>query len=191
MRLKDEEKLRRIKQACIDLTFEVGVEGISASKLAKIAKVSSSSIYTYFENMRDMLQTVNQEAVTTFFQEIVKPLSPNLSIQENYFLLWEAVYTYCVSNYKEFMLMMRMASSCVIDTTSALEVKPYHQDIQQFLDKAIAENVIKEIKADCFIYIAFYPMYGILKANIEAGVLSLNNELKILLQTTSWDAIRK
>lgn len=190
MRLKDEQKLLRVKQACIDLTFEVGVEGISASKLAKKANVSSSSIYIYYENMTDMLQSINDEASDNFFQELATGFANGVTSQEKHLSLWKTAYTYCSKNYKEFMLLMRMSNSCVVNPDLAKNIKKHSQPFQEFIDTAIAGKEIKEMDVITYMYITLQPMYSMLKANIESGTRSLSNKTQELLKNASWDAIK-
>lgn len=190
MRLRDEKKLSRVKQACIDLTFEVGVEGISASKLAKKANISASSIYIYFDNMTDMLQSINDEASDNFFQELAKGLSVKGSSREKHLSLWDTAYTYCSNNYKEFMLLMRMSNSCVVNPDLAKNIQKHIQPFQDFIDTSLANNELKEMDVITYMYIALQPMYSMLKANIESGKMYLSEKTQELLKNASWDAVK-
>lgn len=191
MRIKDEEKIKRVRQACIDLMFELGVEGISAGKLAKKANVSASSIYVYYKNMQDMLVVINTELITEFFNYIIRPVDNKNTVKENFDLIWDASYKYCTKYYKEFIFMMRLGSSCVVDYSENTKIKDFHVDLNEFLLKAISEKQIKNIDVVSFIYIAFYPLYGVVKANIEVGINSLSDDILNVLRTAAWDAVKK
>ncbi len=190
MRIKDDKKISRIKQACVDLTFELGVEGVSAGKVSKISNVSASSIYVYFENMRDMFQAINDEIIEDYFTTISISLKEDMITKDRFLALWNAAYTYCSNNYKRFIFTTRMMNSCIVDYNNTKEIKPYHEVINEFLILGSNEKIIKKLDVASFIYIAFSPLYAMLKSNIEIGHFKLDNESRQLLQLAAWDAIK-
>ncbi len=190
MRIKDDKKISRVKQACVDLTFELGVEGVSAGKVSKISNVSASSIYVYFENMRDMFQAINDEIIEEYFTTISISLKEDMIIKDRFLALWNAAYTYCSNNYKRFIFTTRMMNSCIVDYNNTKEIKPYHEVINEFLILGSNEKIIKKLDVASFIYIAFSPLYAMLKSNIETGHFKLDNQSRQLLQLAAWDAIK-
>ncbi len=190
MRIKDDKKISRVKQACVDLTFELGVEGVSAGKVSKISNVSASSIYVYFENMRDMFQAINDEIIEEYFTTISISLKEDMIIKDRFLALWNAAYTYCSNNYKRFIFTTRMMNSCIVDYNNTKEIKPYHEVINEFLILGSNEKIIKKLDVASFIYIAFSPLYAMLKSNIETGHFKLDNKSRQLLQLAAWDAIK-
>ncbi len=190
MRIKDDKKISRVKQACVDLTFELGVEGVSAGKVSKISNVSASSIYVYFENMRDMFQAINDEIIEDYFTTISISLKEDMITKDRFLALWNAAYTYCSTNYKRFIFTTRMMNSCIVDFNNTKEIKPYHEAINEFLILGSNEKIIKKLDVASFIYIAFSPLYAMLKSNIETGHFKLDNKSRQLLQLAAWDAIK-
>ncbi|WP_437397929.1 hypothetical protein [Flagellimonas lutimaris] len=190
MRSKDENKRLRIKQACIDLAFDDGIEGISAIKLAKKAKVSAASIYVYYDNMSDMLQKINEEILVDYFNEISEVIDLDRSVKQNFLTLWNAAYNYCKNHYKEFIFTTRISNTCVVDLKRKNAIPPHHKRLFEYLDKAINEHKVKPLSVECFIYIAFTPFYGILKTNIENDVVNIDDDIHNLLITAAWDAVR-
>lgn len=61
MRLRDEDKQRRIKEAMVNLILREGIDGTSMSKIAKEAGVSAATIYVYYESKEEMLAEVFRE----------------------------------------------------------------------------------------------------------------------------------
>ena len=61
MRLKDEDKQRRIKEAMVNLILQEGIDGTSVSKIAKEAGVSAATIYVYYDSKEAMLAEVFRE----------------------------------------------------------------------------------------------------------------------------------
>ena len=61
MRLRDEDKQRRIKEAMVNLILREGIDGTSMSKIAKEAGVSAATIYVYYESKEEMLAEIFRE----------------------------------------------------------------------------------------------------------------------------------
>jgi AcrR family transcriptional regulator len=61
VRLKDENKQLRIKEAMVRLILREGINGASISKIAKEAGVSPATIYVYYSNKDELLSEVYQE----------------------------------------------------------------------------------------------------------------------------------
>ena len=64
MRSKDKKKQQRIKEAMVRLILREGIDGISVSKIAREAGVSSATIYVYYDSKEDMLAEVFREYST-------------------------------------------------------------------------------------------------------------------------------
>ena len=63
MRLKDEDKQRRIKEAMVSLILQEGINGASVAKIASRAQVSPATIYIYYDSKEAMLGEVFRERV--------------------------------------------------------------------------------------------------------------------------------
>ncbi|WP_350284771.1 TetR/AcrR family transcriptional regulator [uncultured Croceitalea sp.] len=191
MRAVDIQKVQRVKKACIDIVYEIGLEGISAGKLAKRAKVSSSSIYIYFENMNDMFQVINDEITSEFFVFISQNLNEDESIKANFENIWQSAYEYCSKFPKKFIFTRRMTHSCIVQQEKSKDLKPYYQKLNNFIESAVANGAIREMAMVDFVYIALTPLYGIMKSNIENGILDLQPNDIELYRAASWKAIEK
>ena len=55
MRLRDEDKRQRIKEAMVSLILREGIDGTSVSKIAREAGVSTSTLYRYFPTKDDII----------------------------------------------------------------------------------------------------------------------------------------
>ena len=58
MRIKDESKQQRIKEAMVRLILREGIDGTSVSKIAREAGVSPATIYVYYDSKEEMLAEV-------------------------------------------------------------------------------------------------------------------------------------
>ena len=73
MRVKDEDKVKRIYRAAMQVINREGFQGSSMTRIATEANVSAATIYLYFENKDDMLKKLFIELKTnmghSYFRE--------------------------------------------------------------------------------------------------------------------------
>ncbi|VDG20415.1 TetR/AcrR family transcriptional regulator [Lactiplantibacillus mudanjiangensis] len=61
MRTKDENKVKAIKQAVIELCDTIGLANMTTAKVAKEAGVSPATIYLYYQDKTDLLSRLYEE----------------------------------------------------------------------------------------------------------------------------------
>ena len=102
MRIKDNEKQERIKDAMISLILKEGINGASVAKIAKQAGVSPATIYVYYENKEEMLAEVFNEYARKPVSYLGGMLYPSMSGSELIECLIKGAYSYALENEKEF-----------------------------------------------------------------------------------------
>ncbi len=78
MRLKDQDKQNRIKEAMVRLILREGIDGTSVSKIAKEAGVSPATIYVYYDSKEDMLAEVFREYSNAPYRYLMRRLTPEM-----------------------------------------------------------------------------------------------------------------
>lgn len=111
MRKKDDEKQRCIKNAVVQLILEVGFQGASISKIAKVAGVSPATVYIYYENKDAMLRDIYQEYAEDTMQYLLQCLSPNMGGEEIIAELIRQYYSFIIEN-KEIFHFIEQFSGC-------------------------------------------------------------------------------
>jgi len=111
MRLKDEDKQRRIKEAMVSLILREGIDGTSISKIAKEAGVSAATIYVYYDNKEEMLAEVFREYARRPYQYIMKDIRPEMDGGELIEALVRGTYSFSIE-YKEIFSFVEQCSRC-------------------------------------------------------------------------------
>ena len=60
MKPKDPQKIERIYKATLALVSEIGLAGLTMSKIGKKAKLGMGTIYTYFESKEEIINSIYQ-----------------------------------------------------------------------------------------------------------------------------------
>jgi len=98
MRHKDENKHRAIVDAAMQLIITEGFGGTSMSKIAKAAGVSPATIYVYFENKQELLDSLYLIVKKEFSHAVFDGLSDVLTVRESFRLIWKNSFRYFLDN---------------------------------------------------------------------------------------------
>ena len=111
MRLKDEEKRERIKEAMVRLILREGIDGTSVSKIAKEAGVSPATIYVYYENKDEMLAEVFREYSRQPYQYAMRRVRADMDGGELIETLVRGCYTFS-TEHEEIFSFVEQCSRC-------------------------------------------------------------------------------
>ena len=78
MRIKDENKQQRIKEAMVSLILREGIDGTSVSKIAREAGVSPATIYVYYDSKEEMLAEVFREYSSAPYRYLMQRVTPDM-----------------------------------------------------------------------------------------------------------------
>lgn len=82
MRIKDEEKRIKIKQAILEIVYESGLSGLNYALIAKKANVSSGTPYVYYKDKEDMLSKVYIEVKEVVDGHLEEAIQKGKNIEE-------------------------------------------------------------------------------------------------------------
>ena len=111
MRLKDQDKQQRIKNAMVRLFLQEGIDGTSISKIAREAGVSPATIYVYYNSKEEMLLEVFREYSRAPYRYLMQRLEPEMDGRE----LIEAIVRGCYSfsaEHEEIFSFVEQCSRC-------------------------------------------------------------------------------
>ncbi len=111
MRVKDESKQHRIKEAMVSLILREGIDGTSVAKIAKEAGVSAATIYVYYENKEQMLAEVFSEYARQPYQYILRCLRPGMSGSELIETMVRGCYDFS-TEHEEIFSFVEQCSRC-------------------------------------------------------------------------------
>ena len=189
MRSKDENKRTAIYNAAVRIINESGFANASVSKIAKLADVSSSTIYVYFENKKDMLNKIflfiKEESGNFIFNEI----NPDSHAKEGIKIIWNKTYEYAVKNPDKFSFSEQYANSPIINNISKEQGKKYYMPLFDYLSRSIKKGEIKKIKMEILIALILSPVIHLAKQKIS-GNIDIPDEAIQKTFLLIWDSIK-
>ena len=111
VRIKDENKQQRIKDAVVSLILREGIDGASVSKIAREAGVSAATIYVYYNSKEDMLSEVFREYAIAPYRYVMQRIDPAMDGRA----LIDAIVRGCYSfscEHEEIFSFVEQCSRC-------------------------------------------------------------------------------
>ncbi|QSO50973.1 TetR/AcrR family transcriptional regulator [Alicyclobacillus curvatus] len=190
MRHKDENKRDAIFRATIELLNQIGFSDISMSKIAKHAKVSSATIYVYFENKDDMLRKVYLHVKEKMSRQMTSHVNGSMSICDAHRQIMTDLLHFVRNNRDEFLFMEQFTASPMLDRLLLQESSELAiQTLHDFIDRGKRENELKPYDAKLLLSYCYFPIARLATAEIRHRIEITARDMDAVIQM-SWDAIR-
>ncbi len=127
MRIKDQDKQQRIKEAMVSLILHEGIDGTSISKIAREAGVSQATIYVYYESKEEMLTEVFREYSKKSFQYLNRHIDMGMSAAELIDAIIRSSYAFCLDHEEIFSFVEQcsrspMLQNCVCERDCGCDI---------------------------------------------------------------------
>ena len=159
MRMKDDDKQQRIKQAVMKLILEEGFAGTSISKIARLAGVSPATVYIYYENKEEMLKDIYTEYSGDIFSYLVRCVDAGMSA--GYFIdtLMRNYYSY-ISEHEEIYSFVDQFSHCPA-LACQCGIRSGMCELFDLLDERKRRGEICACSDENIVALMFYPVKAI------------------------------
>ena len=144
MRSRDNKKIQAIYKATILLTGEIGIAGLTMSKISKRAKVAHGTLYVYFKNKEDLLNQLYASIIKRGTLSIMSQVA-DLPVREQLYALWESSLKFRVSNPSSIVFMEQFGVSPYISEETKALRKKFIQHLKMVIERGKKEKLIKPL----------------------------------------------
>ena len=169
MRVKDEYKKEAIFKASIKLVNTIGLSATSMSKIAKEAGVSPATIYVYFENKEDLLNSTYIMVKREMALGGLKGVDFSYSVADLFRQVWFNFQEYTINNTDYLIFTEQFANSPIVDKVNEKEIAAYFEPLIMIFKRGQVEGIIKELPVEILIAYAFYPILSLIKNSCKSG----------------------
>lgn len=159
MRRRDDDKERRIKEAVVQLILEEGWNGASISKIARLAEVSPSTVYVYYDSKEEMLQDIYREYSEDVFDFLLRGIRPGMRPEQILDALIRGYYRYILEN-PEIFCFVEQFSGCPA-LANGCTGKTGACRIYEVIDGLRRAGVIRDYDGEVLFAAIFYPVKAI------------------------------
>jgi AcrR family transcriptional regulator len=189
MRVKDDNKKDAIFEATIELLNEIGFANITMAKIGKLAGVSSSTIYVYFDNKEDMLKKVYLDVKEKLSVAMSKDIYDGISIHSAVEQLVRNVLTFVLDHQQYFLFIEQFSNSPLVSDVEEEKIDRLFLPLYKVFEKGIGQKELKKADTSLLIVYCYQPAVQVAKALLKRGAKITEDEIKLIIQM-SWDAIR-
>uniref|UniRef100_UPI00286F793E TetR/AcrR family transcriptional regulator n=1 Tax=Anaerosporobacter sp. TaxID=1872529 RepID=UPI00286F793E len=185
-----ENKKDAIFSATIRMINEVGYANVSMSKIAKVAGVSASTLYTYYENKEDMFRKVYVEAKKLMLSAGSKGINESETVKQSAKRFCSNVIKFLQEEKEYFLFIDQSSSSPLISEAMYEDINVQNQKIFLAFERGVKEGVLKNAPVDLLIGFCFYPITQIYKESCHPQALTKDIDYELVFNMC-WDAIKK
>jgi AcrR family transcriptional regulator len=167
MRIRDEKKESLIKQKAIEMIVKHGFDGLSMQKLAKAAKVSPATIYIYFKDREDLIETISVEEVNTMTELTLKGFSPDMPFEKGLKKQWNNRAAYWINNPVQARFMEQVRFSPIGQKVHCKIKQEFSNIMREFVGNAIRNKELIPLQTEVFWSVAYAPLYQLIKFHLD------------------------
>lgn len=189
MRHKDEKKSEAIFEATIKLLNEIGFSDISMSKIAKVANVSSATIYVYFENKEDMLAKLYVKVKEKMCRQMNKGLDDTLPSEVLCERFMRNSLQFILSNRDDFMLLEQFQTSPLVEKLCLGDMSSMFTGLHELFQQGKQRGELKALNTTLLLSYCYLPVTQFAKAVFKGQMEGSEENLRNIIRM-SWDAVR-
>jgi AcrR family transcriptional regulator len=163
MRIRDENKVRSIREKALKMMVKEGLEGFSMQKLAKAADVSPATIYIYFKDKDDLVDQLSKDAGEKMMEITFKDFDPSMSFSQGLRVQWVNRARYCMKYPDQMHFLEQLRHSPYSERLTNMMSERFKKGMKDFVDNAIKKKELVKVPLEVYWSIAFAPLYNLVK----------------------------
>lgn len=166
MRTRDENKEVMIREQAMEMIVREGFDGLSMQKLAKAANVSPATIYIYYKNREDLLNSLFNHVNETFAREALKKFSPDASLEEGLWIQWKNRMKFIMEYPVYFRFFEQFRNSPLIEHKD-VKSNEFKESMKQFVTNGVKRGEIAKMEPELFWSLAYGSFYSLMKFHLQ------------------------
>jgi TetR/AcrR family transcriptional regulator, multidrug resistance operon repressor len=166
MRTKDESKHTAIREKAIGLIVEHGFDGLSMQKLADAAGISPATIYIFYRNREDLLNSLFNEVQELFSQAALRDFDPGMSLEEGLWRQWKNRFDFIIEHPSYFRFFEQFRNSPLINHKDVC-MGNFKHSMREFVHNAVRHGQLARMDPETFWALAYGPFYALVKFHLQ------------------------
>jgi AcrR family transcriptional regulator len=174
MRIRDELKEAAIREKAIEMIVDEGFDGFSMQKLARAANVSPATIYIYYKNREDLLNSLYNTISLVFADTALKDFHPEASLEEGLWIQWKNRMKFILEYPAYFRFFEQFRNSPLIQHKD-IKSSEFRENMQMFVMNAIKRGEMAKMEPEIFWSLAYGSFYSLLKFHLQGKSMMTEN----------------
>ena len=146
MRPLDPAKQEKIIQSVFEIAGKHGLAGINIAGISKVAGVGAGTLYTYFKNKEEIVQSAYSSVEDKMTQRMYEQFDISLPVKQSLKLIYINMLNYRLNNYNETVFIDQYIQSNYIQLNFSKQMAAFelqNKPLYDLLKKGQAEGIIK------------------------------------------------
>lgn len=183
------DKKSALLNATLTLVNNRGFHNAPMSKIAKLAGVAPATIYLYFENKQDLINSLYLEVKASFSRCAFEGYEEGLPVKKGFEIIWYNIANYKLHQINEAKFLSQCDNTPMIDDAISEEGLKHLQPLLDLWERGKEEGIVKPLSNYILYAYSIYPL-SFLLAIQEKNFYSLNETVKAKTFQSAWDAIK-
>jgi len=189
VRLKKDDKRAAILKATLRLVNSNGFHAAPMAKIAAEIGISAGTIYLYFQNKEDLINTLYRELKVRFATKALQGFSTDMPVKKGFETIWRNILQYKISEPEEAVFIEQCDNTPMVTEDSREMGLKLVQPLFDLWERGQREGIIKPVCRQMLFAFSLFPI--IYLANIYTKACKeLSAEAIDAAFGASWDAIR-
>lgn len=184
------DKKSALLSATLTLINDHGFHDAPMSKIAKLAGVSPATIYLYFENKQDLVNTLYLEVKSSFSDCAFKGYHDTMPVKKGFEIIWYNIADYKLNIVNEATFLSQCDNTPMIDEEIRKEGLKHLQPLLDLWERGKKEGIIKPLSNFVLYAYSIYPL-TFLMAMQKIDLCGLSQKVRDETFQVVWDAIKQ
>ncbi len=189
VRQKTEDKREAILKATLRLVNNNGFHAAPMSKIAADAGISAGTIYLYFQNKEDLINTLYRELKNKFAGKALQGFNQEAPVKKGFETIWRNILQYKLSEPEEAAFLEQCDNTPMVTDASREVGFKSVQPLFDLWERGQQEGIIKPLCRHMLFAFSLFPMIYVARIYIKSGK-ELSAEAIDMAFEASWDAIK-
>jgi len=145
MKPKDENKIRVIHRATLDLVKEKGLAGITMGQIAKQAGLATGTVYIYFTNKDELINSLFNVCRKASAEVYFKGYDPGAPFKEGFRTVWMNIMNYRLEKFEEAVFIEQCYHSPFINADNRDIASQALKPLFALMERGKKQRLIRQV----------------------------------------------
>ena len=182
-------KREQVLETTLDLITELGFQATPIALIIKKSNVAAGTIYHYFKNKEDLIDTLYAELKAEMGKAIVQGINEEMIYKEKFLKIWKNLFSFYLSNPKKFEFLENYAHSPFIRKEIKEISKSYYRPATDFIESGVKFGILRDLPVDISMNLIFGNISTFVRMILHEEI-TLNDILLEQIIQSSWDSVK-
>lgn len=186
---KTSNKRQLLLKATMELVSNHGFHNTPMAKIAKKAGVSAGTIYLYFDNKQDLVDSLYLETKSSFTDAAFTNHDPEGAVKQEFKRIWKNMAAYKMNHVQEALFLAQCDNSPIITEKVRDKGLEHLQPLLNLWERGRSQNMLQDVSPYLFYGYAIYPI-SFFAAVKDRDEFHLSEEMFQQAFEMAWNAIK-